>query len=226
MMLTIPDLLRPDEIRQIREALDQAAWIDGRETAGHIARQAKDNRQLSQDDPLAAKLSDFLLARLGESQRFMAAALPYKVVPPRFNRYEGGGSYGDHVDSAVMGVPGSAHKIRTDISATLFLSEPDDYEGGELVVEDTYGSHRVKLPAGQLVLYPGTSLHHVAPVTRGARLAAFFWIQSMVRDDGRRSLLLELDNAIQAVSRDLPGSPTPARLSGVYNNLLRQWAET
>src|SRR5690554_4560449 len=156
----------------------------------------------------------------------MAAALPLKVFPPRFNRYEGGGNYGNHIDGSILSVPGSAQRIRTDLSATLFFSEPEDYEGGELVIEDTYGTRAVKLPAGHLVLYPGTSLHRVTPVTQGTRLAAFFWIQSLVREDSQRSLLLQLDNTIQQLTSDLPDNPAVPQLMGIYHNLLRQWSET
>lgn len=226
MMLVIPDLLTSDQLRQCREALEKASWEDGRKTAGHVAVHAKANRQLGNDDPLSKQLGDFILERLGASERFMAAALPLKVLPPRFNRYEGGGNYGNHVDNAIFSVPGTPHRIRSDISATLFFSEPDEYDGGELIVEDTYGSHAVKLPAGHMVLYPGSSLHRVTPVTRGTRLASFFWIQSLVREDGQRALLWELDGAIQRITRDTPDSPALAQLMAVYHNLLRQWSNT
>ena len=226
MMLEIPDLLTPEQLRQCRAALDGASWQDGRLTAGHLAVEAKDNQQLAQDDPLARQLGDLLLARLGQSPRFMAAALPLKVLPPRFNRYAGGGTYGDHIDNAVFSVPGTPHRIRADLSATLFFCEPDEYEGGELVVQDSFGSHRAKLPAGHLLLYPSGSLHRVEPVTRGVRLAAFFWVQSLVREESQRGVLLELDDSIQALRQQVPGSPELVRLSGVYHNLLRQWSQT
>ncbi|HBX57403.1 Fe2+-dependent dioxygenase [Pseudomonas sp. UBA2684] len=226
MMLTIPNILTPEQLRQCRAALEQAAWQDGKQTAGHVAARAKDNQQLAQDDPLSVQIGDFILERLGSEPRFIAAALPLKVLPPRFNRYSAGGTYGNHIDNAIFSVPGTSHRVRSDLSATLFFSEPEEYDGGELVVEDTYGSHRVKLPAGQLVLYPGSSLHRVTPVTRGTRLAAFFWIQSLVREDSQRSLLLELDNAVQALTAEVPQSPELVRLTGVYHNLLRQWANT
>lgn len=222
MMLEIPDLLTPEQLRQCRAALERADWQDGRQTAGHLAASAKANQQLAQDDPLAQQLADFILAQLGQNPRFMAAALPLKVLPPRFNRYTDGGTYGDHIDSAVFSVPGTPHRIRADLSATLFFSEPDEYQGGELVVQDK----RIKLPAGQLVLYSSGSLHRVEPVTRGARLAAFFWIQSLVREDNQRGMLLELDESIQALGRQLPESPEVVRLTGVYHNLLRHWANT
>lgn len=222
MMLEIPDLLTPEQLRQCRAALEGANWQDGRLTAGHQAVNVKANQQLAQDDPLAQQLADFILAQLGQNPRFMATALPLKVLPPRFNRYAGGGSYGDHIDNAVFSVPGTPHRIRADLSATLFFSEPDEYQGGELVVQDK----RIKLPAGHLLLYSSGSPHRVEPVTRGARLAAFFWVQSLVREDDRRSVLLELDDSIQALRQQVPDSPELVRLTGVYHNLLRQWAQT
>jgi len=222
----IPDVLTAAQVAQCRQLLDKAEWQDGKATAGHLARQAKQNRQLSQDDPLTTQIGNLILDALVRNPRFMAAALPLKVLPPRFNRYEGGGHYGNHIDGAVMNIPGTSQRIRTDLSATLFFCAPQEYDGGELVIEDTYGSQSVKLPAGHLVLYPGTSLHRVAPVTRGARIAAFFWIQSLVRDDSQRSILSSLDTAIQQVSTDTPESEAVARLTGVYHNLLRQWSET
>ncbi|CAD5107968.1 Fe2+-dependent dioxygenase [Zestomonas carbonaria] len=226
MLLTIPDVLPPEQLRQCRAALEQADWQDGRQTAGHIAVAAKANQQLAQNDPLVQQIGDFILECLGQCPRFIAAALPLKVLPPRFNRYAEGGTYGNHIDNAIFSVPGTPHRIRADLSATLFFSEPDEYEGGELVIEDSYGSHRVKLPAGHLVLYPSGSLHRVEPVTRGARLAAFFWIQSLVREDNQRAMLLELDDAIQALTREVPDSPELVRLTGVYHNLLRHWSHT
>lgn len=226
MMLNLPDVVLPDELRHIRSALESADWRDGRATAGYVAAQVKFNQQLAQDDAVAERVGEFILRRLGELPRFMAATLPLKVLPPRFNRYAGGGTYGEHIDAAVFPVPGTPHRIRSDISATLFFSEPDEYEGGELIVSDTYGQHSVKLPAGHMVVYPGTSLHRVMPVTRGVRYAAFFWIQSLVRDDARRTILLELDDAIQALTPAAPEHEGLVRLTGVYQNLLRQWAET
>ncbi|WP_457788932.1 Fe2+-dependent dioxygenase [Pseudomonas sp. PL-6] len=222
MLLHIPDLLSAEQLRQCRAALLAANWQDGRHSAGHQAVGVKANQQLAQDDPLAQQLAEFVLAQLGQSPRFMAAALPLKVLPPRFNRYAEGGSYGAHIDSAVFSVPGTPHRIRADLSATLFLSEPDEYDGGELVLKDK----RVKLPAGHLLLYSSGSLHRVEPVTRGARLAAFFWVQSLVREESQRNLLLELDDSIQALRQQLPDSPELLRLTGVYHNLLRQWSQT
>ncbi|MCY1522575.1 PKHD-type hydroxylase [compost metagenome] len=225
-MLHIPDVLTPEQVRKIRAALEQASWVDGRGTAGHMAVRAKDNQQLAQDDPLAIEIGDFIVERLGSNPQFFAAALPLKVLPPRFNRYSGGGTYGNHVDNAIFSVPGTSHRVRSDLSATLFFSDPDEYDGGELIVEDTYGSHSVKLPAGHLVLYPGSSLHRVNPVTRGARLASFMWIQSLVREDSQRAMLLELDRAIQQLTRETPENEALVRLSGVYHNLLRHWSNT
>ena len=226
MMYTVPDVLDRAQLERFRSALAGAAWVDGRGTAGHLAVQAKQNLQLADTDPLAVQLGDTVMAALGRNPAFIAAALPLKLFPPRFNRYTGGGTYGEHVDSAILSIAGTPHRVRTDLSATLFLSEPDEYDGGELVVQDSYGEHRVKLPAGHLGLYPGTSLHRVTPVTRGARTAAFFWVQSLVRDDARRALLHDLDLSIRTLTRDAPGHAELARLTGIYHNLLRHWSDT
>ncbi len=226
MMMTVPQVLTAEQVRHFRERLAQADWSDGRATAGHLASQVKNNLQLSEDAPASRELGDLVLQALGRHPLFLSGALPLKVLPPRFNRYEGGGTYGPHVDAAVFSVPGTPHRVRSDLSATLFLSDPEEYEGGELTVSDTYGEHSVKLPAGDMVLYPGSSLHHVTPVTRGTRLASFFWVQSLVRDDAQRALMLELDGAIQQLAVDAPGHPSLSRLTGVYHNLLRQWSET
>lgn len=226
MLLTIADVLSPDQLRRCRQALEEAEWTDGRATAGHLAQSAKRNLQLPDDHPLTARLGDFLLQVLGANPVFMAAALPLKILPPRFNRYEDGGEYGTHIDSAIFSVPGTPHRVRGDISATLFFSDPDEYDGGELIIEDTYGSHSVKLPAGHMVIYPGNSLHRVTPVTRGRRLASFFWIQSLVREDHRRRLLLELDASVQELRQTCSDHPALLRLTGVYHNLLREWSET
>lgn len=220
-MLAIPDVLTSGEARAWRGRLEAAQWRDGRETAGHLAVHAKANEQLADDDPLAVELGELVLQRLGASPRFIATALPAKILRPRFNLYRGGGEYGEHIDNAVFAVPGTGQRVRSDLSATLFLSEPDDYDGGELVS----GGARVKLPAGQLILYPASTLHHVTPVTRGARIAAFFWIQSMVREDHRRAMLFDLDEAIQALRMDSPDHPSVVRLTGLYHNLLRDWAD-
>ena len=205
--------------------LAAAEWVDGRVTAGPQSARAKDNGQLPEDHPVARQLGDTIVGALQRNPLFISAALPLRVFPPLFNRYEGGQSFGNHVDNAIRALPGSGMRIRTDLSATLFLADPRDYDGGELVVEDTYGVHTVKLPAGHMVLYPSTSLHHVRPVTRGARVASFFWIQSLVRDDGARTLLFDLDAAIQRVSVEAPESMAPVQLTAVYHNLLRRWAE-
>jgi PKHD-type hydroxylase len=225
MLLPIPDLLTGAEILRARQLLDQAEWVDGRITAGHQSALAKDNMQLPEGSSAAREVGAMVLAALERNALFISAALPARVFPPLFNRYEGGQSFGTHVDNAIRSITGTAHRIRTDLSATLFFAAPDEYEGGELVVEDTYGAHNVKLPAGHLILYPATSLHHVRPVTRGARLASFFWIQSMVRDDGQRTLLFDLDVAIQRLNGEGAGHPVAVQLTGVYHNLLRQWAE-
>jgi PKHD-type hydroxylase len=225
MLLAVPDVLTAEEVAHSRQVMDAAEWVDGRVTAGHQSARAKDNRQLPEDSPAARKLGELMVAALQRSPLFVSAALPLRVFPPLFNRYEGGQSFGTHVDNAIRQVPGTPHRVRTDLSATLFLSPPEDYEGGELVVEDTYGVHSVKLPAGHLVLYPASSLHHVRPVKRGTRLASFFWIQSMVRDDGERTLLFDLDTAIQRLAAESPDHPATVQLTGVYHNLLRRWAD-
>ena len=225
MLLQIPDVLTPEQVAGVRQQLDSAEWVDGRVTAGHQSARAKDNLQIPEDHPVARQVGDLILQALQRSQLFIAAALPLRVFPPLFNRYTGGQSFGNHVDNAIRQVTGTPHRIRTDLSATLFFTGPDEYDGGELMVEDTYGVHSVKLPPGHLVLYPSTSLHHVRPVTRGARVCSFFWIQSMVRDDGQRTLLFDLDSAIQQVNRDAPDHPSAVQLTGVYHNLLRRWAD-
>jgi PKHD-type hydroxylase len=225
MLLHIPDILTAEQVAQCRQKLDQADWVDGRVTAGRQSARAKDNMQLPEDHPLARELGDLILTALQNNPLFMAAALPLKVFPPLFNRYQCGQSFGTHVDNAVRQVPGTPHRVRTDLSATLFIAAPDEYDGGELSVEDTYGLHNVKLQAGHLILYPASSLHHVRPVTRGARLASFFWVQSMVRDDGQRTLLFDLDMAIQRISGEAPDHQSVIQLTGVYHNLLRRWAE-
>jgi PKHD-type hydroxylase len=225
MLLQIPDVLTADEVLQGRQMLDEAEWVDGRVTAGYQSARAKDNMQLPENHPAAQQLGEMILAALQRNALFMGAALPLRVFPPLFNRYRGGQAFGTHVDNAIRQVAGTPHRIRTDLSATLFFTGPDEYDGGELIVEDTYGVHQIKLPAGHMALYPSTSLHNVRPVTRGARVASFFWIQSMVRDDGRRTLLFDLDMAIQRLSQDVPDHPSAVQLTGVYHNLLRGWAE-
>jgi PKHD-type hydroxylase len=225
VLLQVPDVLTSDEVAEARRLLEQAEWVDGAVTAGHQSAKAKHNRQIPEEHPVAAKLGGTILEALQRSPLFISAALPLKVFPPLFNRYEGGESFGTHVDNAVRTVKGTPHRVRTDLSATLFFTNPDEYDGGELCVEDTYGVHRAKLPAGHMILYPSTSLHRVQPVSRGARIASFFFIQSMVRDDARRTLLFDLDTAIQRLQQDVPNHPTSVQLMGVYHNLLRQWAE-
>jgi PKHD-type hydroxylase len=229
MLISIPDVLSSEQVAQARQVLDTTEWTDGRVTAGHQSAKAKDNLQIPEGHPAAKQLGDMILTALGKNPLFRSAALPLRVFPPLFNRYSGGQSFGTHVDNAIRQVTGTPHRIRTDMSATLFLTGPDEYDGGELCVEDTYGVKSVKLPPGHLILYPATSLHHVRPVTRGARVCSFFWIQSMIRDDGQRSLLFDLDLAIQRLGRELAGNPaaeqTAVQLTGVYHNLLRQWAE-
>ena len=225
MLIQIPDVLTKDQVRDSRSLLDRAEWVDGRVTAGHQSSTVKDNVQLPEGSPLARDLGGLILGALGQNALFITAALPVHVFPPLFNRYSGGQSFGNHVDNAIRTVPGTSHRIRTDLSATLFLSEPDEYDGGELMVEDTYGVHSVKLGAGSMVLYPSTSLHHVRPVTRGARVSSFFWLQSMVRNDADRTLLFDLDAGIRAVNQLHANHPAAVSLTGVYHNLLRKWAE-
>jgi PKHD-type hydroxylase len=229
MLLHIPEVLDGEQVAQFRAALATAEWMDGRETVGAQGARVKRNQQLAEGSPLRQQLGQVVLAALARNPMFHAAALPVRILPPRFNRYRDDGSYGFHVDGAVMALPPvagpPAAAMGTDLAATLLLGAPDSYDGGELVIEDTYGTHQAKLPAGDLVLYPASSLHRVAPVTRGERLAAFFWVQSMIRDDARRRMLLELDIAIQQLTRKLPDAPEPVQLTGLYHNLLRQWAE-
>src|ERR1041384_3649228 len=225
MLLQIPDVLTAEQVASCRELLESADWVDGRVTAGHQSARAKDNLQLPEDHEYARKLGATIIVALERNPLFMAASLPLKVFPPLFNRYQDGQSFGNHVDNAIRQVTGTPHRVRTDLSATLFFSNPDEYDGGELVVEDTYGVHAIKLPAGHVILYPASSVHHVRPVTRGARLASFFWIQSMVRDDGQRTLLFDLDMAIQRIGGEVPDHPSVIQLTGVYHNLLRRWAD-
>jgi PKHD-type hydroxylase len=226
MLLTVPAVLSPADVAEFRATLAAAEWADGRVTAGYQSAVAKNNLQLPEDSPAARDLGDRVLSALQRSPLFLSAALPLKVFPPLFNRYGVGHGFGSHVDNAIRTVRGTPHRVRTDLSATLFLSGPDEYDGGELVIEDTYGTHEAKLAAGDMLLYPSTSLHLVRPVTRGERIASFFWIQSMVRDDGQRTLLFDLDRATQQVHRDLADSPVAVQLTGVYHNLLRRWSDT
>lgn len=225
MIVTIPSVLQPAQVGEARAILDACDWVDGKVTAGHQSARAKDNQQLPEDSPAARQLGALVLAALERNPRFVSAALPLKVFPPLFNRYAGGQSFGLHVDNAIRQIRGTPHRVRTDLSATLFLADPTEYDGGELVVEDTYGAHAIKLPAGHMVLYPASSLHRVNPVTRGARVASFFWIQSMVREDAQRALLFDMDAAIQRLVQERPDHPSAVQLTGVYHNLLRMWAE-
>lgn len=225
MLLEVPNLFSAEQVANARQKLDRAQWIDGRVTAGHQSAKTKQNLQLPEDHAVARELGTAIVNALGQNALFVSAALPARVFPPLFNCYQGGQRFGTHVDNAIRQIGGTAHRIRTDLSATLFLSRPEEYDGGELVVEDTYGVHQVKLPAGHMVLYPASSLHHVTPVTRGARIASFFWIQSMVRDDGERTILFDLDTTIQRLNRESADNPVAVRLTGIYHNLLRRWAE-
>lgn len=225
MMLHIPGVLSRKQVTAMRRQLDASPWIDGRATVGEQGAKVKQNRQLPETAPLALELGQTILQALAGNALFFAAALPLRTLPPLFNCYAAGEHYGAHVDGALRRIPGSGQWLRTDVSSTLFLGDPDEYDGGELVVTDQYGEHEVKLPAGDLILYPSTSIHRVEPVTRGARICAFFWTQSMVRDDQRRSLLLELDQNIQSLRARLGDCPELVGLTGHYHNLLRQWSE-
>jgi PKHD-type hydroxylase len=225
MILHIPDVLTTEQLAQAHRLLGGADWIDGGVTAGYQAVKVKHNRQVPEDHPAARQLGAIVLGALERNPIFLSAALPAKVYPPMFNRYDPGQTFGTHIDTAIRHVPETPHRVRTDLSATLFLSPPDSYDGGELVIEDTYGAHSVKLAGGDMILYPGASLHRVRPVTRGTRLASFFWIQSMVRADGDRTLLYELDTAIQQLAGAAPDNAAVVRLTNVYHNLIRRWAE-
>ena len=225
MMVHIPKVLAPEQVARCRDVMVKAEWVDGRVTAGHQSQRVKNNLQLPEDSTQARELGQMVMQALGRSALFFSAVLPKQVFPPLFNRYDAGMTFGAHVDNAIRGYLDTPLQIRTDISATLFISEPADYDGGELVVVDTYGQHSVKLPAGDMIVYPGTSLHHVTPITRGSRIASFFWIQSMVRNDTQRSLLFDLDSAIIKLSRDHQEHPSVVELTAVYHNLLRQWSE-
>ncbi|MCC6539733.1 MAG: Fe2+-dependent dioxygenase [Bryobacterales bacterium] len=225
MLLQIENVLTREEAAAFRTQLDEADWQDGRITAGYQSARAKNNLQLPETHPLAQQLGERILAALERNPLFVSAALPLRVFPPLFNRYDGGQAFGTHVDNAIRQPQGTGLRVRTDLSATLFLTEPEEYDGGELVIEDTYGVQSIKFAAGDMVLYPGTSLHHVRPVTRGSRISSFFWIQSMIRGDSQRSLLFDLDMAIQRLAADLPDHPSAVQLTGVYHNLVRQWAE-
>lgn len=226
MLITIDDLLLPDEVTTFRQALTGGDWEDGRLTAGTLGAHAKQNEQLADESATARSLANELLARLGRNAAFVSAAMPEKIFPPRFARYGEGQSYDTHVDGAVMAIPGTDRVLRSDLSATVFLSDPGSYSGGELVIESEFGAQEVKLPAGSMVVYPSSSLHRVAPVTSGERVVALIWLQSMVPDQAARSLLFELDQSIQALTPRLgPRDQELLRLTGVYHNLVRRWAE-
>ena len=225
MLIHIPGVFSPEEVDRIRAALEQTDWADGKITAGHQSAKAKHNLQLPDAHPLSKEIGAALLERLWDHPLFMSAALPNKVFPPLLNCYKAGGNFDFHVDNAVRQARGNPERVRTDLSTTVFFSHPQDYDGGELVIQDTFGPREVKLAAGDLVLYPGTSLHKVNPVTRGARYAAFFWTQSLVREDAQRALLFEMDTAIQQLTRDVPEHPSLIQLTGAYHNLLRRWVD-
>lgn len=226
MLVQIPAVLDAAQLQHFRQTLATVQWSDGRGSAGYLSQQVKHNLQLPDDHPVARKLGETILRTLDGNPLFTSAALPQKLVPPLFNCYGAQQNYGRHVDGAIRPVKGTPLRVRTDISATLFLSDPQTYDGGELLIEDSYGTRQIKLAAGDMVLYPGTSVHSVTPVTRGQRLAAFFWIQSMVREDHKRTILFELDRSIQKLATDNPGQAALTDLAGVYHNLLRLWADS
>ncbi|HWK34982.1 Fe2+-dependent dioxygenase [Sphingomonas sp.] len=226
MLIAIPDMLDADQVGRVRSIIDAVDWIDGNATSGHQSALAKKNQQLPEGSDAARAAGAIILEALGRSPLFIAAALPLKVYPPLFNRYGVGETFDTHVDSAIRIQRGSDFRIRSDLSATLFLEPPEAYDGGELVIEDQFGVQKVKLPAGQMILYPASSLHHVTPVTSGRRVASFFWIQSMIRDDAARRILFDLDQGVQRVTAELGGKDRAAvQLTGVYHNLLRRWAD-
>jgi PKHD-type hydroxylase len=225
MLIHIPDVLTKDELAHCQTRLSSARWGDGRVTAGHQSAQVKYNAQLPEESEEARELGAIVMRALERNALFVTAALPQQVFPPLFNRYETGMSFGTHVDNAVRVMPRTGRSIRTDLSATLFLNAPGDYDGGELVIEDIYGAKSVKLPAGHMILYPATSLHHVTPITRGARIASFFWIQSMVRDAGDRRVLFDLDRVIVELGQKNPDEPALVKLTSIYHNLIRKWGE-
>ena len=224
MLTHVPRVLTAAQLERCRQLMEKAKWVDGRVTAGHQSALAKNNLQIPEDAAEAREMGEMIVRSLEQIALFVSAALPLRVFPPLFNRYEPGMTFGSHVDGAIRQVPGTPLRIRTDLSATLFVSAPDEYDGGELVVEDTFGTHSVKLPAGDMILYPASSLHRVIPVTRGVRFASFFWIQSMVSDDGERTLLFDLDVAINGVNQAAPNHPAVVALTSCYHNLLRRWS--
>jgi len=226
MLVAIPDLLTPEEVREVRRILEESVWVDGKTTAGQQAAVAKCNLQIPADSPAAMQAGDIVLRALGRNPIFNSAALPLRVLPPMFNRYDVGMKFDAHVDGSIRAIPGANIRMRADVSSTLFLTQPEEYDGGELLISDTYGEQRVKLPAGHIVVYPSTSLHAVTPITRGSRWASFFWSQSMVRDDGQRAMLYDLDVAIREIRTTLPDdNRAVVALTSHYHNLLRRWAE-
>ena len=225
MLIDIAEVFTADEVDEMRTRLLAEPWVDGRVTAGQRSARDKFNRQLNEDSALGVLFGQRILARLSDNALFMSAALPKRIYPPLFNRYSVGEAFGFHIDNAIRGIKGVRERVRTDLSATLFLTNPQTYDGGELVIRDTFGERSVKLPAGHLVLYPGTSVHKVNPVTRGERVAAFFWIESLVREDSQRSLLLDMDVAIQRLNAQQADDESLLQLSGVYHNLLRRWSD-
>ena len=225
MLIEIPALFSASEVDATVATLLDQPWVDGKVTAGQRSAMAKNNRQLTEDSPMALRISEQILARLSDNALFMSAALPKRIYPPLFNRYSGGEAFDWHIDNAIRGIKGVRERVRTDISATLFLADPASYDGGELVIRDTFGEHAVKLPAGHLLIYPGSSLHKINPVTRGERIASFFWIESLVREDSQRQLLLDMDVAIQRLTAQHADDHALLQLSGAYHNLLRRWSD-
>ncbi len=226
MLVHIPNVLSAQEVTYCRQVLEASPWVDGKVTAGEQAAKAKLNLQIPEDSSEARALGDLILRALARNPLFNSAALPLRVLPPMFNRYDVGMSFGAHVDGAIRAIPGANMRMRADVSSTLFLTAPEDYDGGELVIEDTYGSHSVKLPAGDMIVYPATSLHRVEPITRGSRWSSFFWTQSMVKDEGLRALLYDLDLSIIQVRQELSdGNRAVVGLTSCYHNLLRRWSE-
>jgi PKHD-type hydroxylase len=228
VLVRIPNVLTPEQVRHCRDVMERASWVDGRVTAGHQSAQVKRNLQLPEGTPEARELGDMVLAALNRNPLFVSAVLPKTTFPPLFNRYDADGemNFGSHVDNAIRTVPGTGMRVRTDVSSTLFLSSPEEYDGGELVIEDTYGAHSVKLPAGDMIVYPGTSVHHVTKVTRGSRVASFFWTESMIADVTKRTMMFDLDMSIIRLNADHPEHLSVVSLTSLYHNLLRQWALT
>jgi len=225
VLIEIPALFSASEVDATVATLLDQPWVDGKVTAGQRSAMAKNNRQLTEDSPMALRIGEQILARLSDNALFMSAALPKRIYPPLFNRYSGGEAFDWHIDNAIRGIKGVRERVRTDISATLFLADPASYDGGELVIRGTFGEHAVKLPAGHLLIYPGSSLHKINPVTRGERIASFFWIESLVREDSQRQLLLDMDVAIQTLTAQDANHHALLQLSGAYHNLLRRWSD-